>query len=102
MGFLDQGRVETVATAQDNAYSLHLHGYAVIVAMVSPYRVQREEFKQLVGYESIVEFYVHSRKRRKPARFYAKGYQRPLRRFVDIDTTNDPIETSMKTVLEHI
>ena len=95
------GRVNNVNIAQKIAHYLHNQSRDVIVALVSPYIDQREEFKSLMG-DQIVEFYVHTTEQRQRDHFRAIAYTPPLSNFVDIDTTHDTEEQSFDKVLKSI
>lgn len=92
------GRVNNVNTAQKIAHYLHNQGKDVIVALVSPYIDQREDFKKLIGLENMVEFYVHTSEARERDHFKAIAYTPPISDYVDIDTTNDTVEQSFEIV----
>ena len=96
------GRVVNVGTAQRIAHYLHNQGHDVIVSMVAPYVDQREDFKKLIGNESMVEFYVHTSEPRERDHFKAIAYTPPISDFVDIDTTIDTPEQSFKIVKKWI
>jgi len=96
-----KGRVTNVDAAQKIAHYLHNQGHTVIVTLVSPYLDQREEFKQMLG-EDIKEIYVHCNEPRERDVFAVAGYQPPQKNFIDIDTTNDTPEESLKKILENI
>jgi len=83
-----KGRVENVGTAQRIAHYLHNQNRDVIVALVSPYIDQREDFKTLLG-DNIKEIYVHTSEPRERDHFKAIAYNRPEVNFIDIDTTHD-------------
>ena len=95
------GRVNNVNIAQKIAHYLHNQSRDVIVALVSPYIDQREEFKSLMG-DQIVEFYVHTTEQRQRDHFRAIAYTPPFSNFVDIDTTHDTEEQSFDKVLKSI
>ena len=96
-----KGRVENVGTAQRIAHYLHNQGKDVIVALVSPYIDQREDFKKLLG-ENIKEIYVHTSDKRERDNFKSIAYTPPQSNYIEIDTTFDaPIE-SLKKILEYI
>ena len=97
-----KGRVENISTAQRIAHYLHNQGKDVIVALVSPYIDQREEFKKLIGIENMVEFYVHTSEPRERDHFKAIAYTPPISDYVDIDTTHDTPEQSFKIVKKWI
>ena len=95
------GRVNNVNTAQKIAHYLHNQGKDVIVALVSPYIDQREDFKKLLG-EDIKEIYVYTSETRERDHFKSEAYIAPKENFIDIDTTNDTIEQSFEKILEAI
>tara|TARA_B110000977_G_scaffold155080_1_gene197247 strand:+ start:426 stop:857 length:432 start_codon:yes stop_codon:yes gene_type:complete len=96
-----KGRVENVGTAQRISHYLHNQNKDVIVALVSPYIDQREDFKKLLG-DNIKEIYVHTSESRERDHFKAEAYIAPKYNFIDIDTTNDIPEQSLKKILDEI
>lgn len=99
--YSEQGRIDNVRGAQKIAHYLHNEGYDVVVSLISPYRWQREELKQLLK-DSIVEFYVHTTEPRERDQNRVANYERPLDNFVDLDTTIDSPEESFEKVLNFI
>ena len=95
------GRVNNVNTAQKIAHYLHNQGKDVIVALVSPYIDQREDFKTLLG-DNIKEIYVHTTESRERDHFKATAYISPSTNFIDIDTTHDTVEQSLKKITDEI
>lgn len=96
-----KGRVENVGTAQRIAHYLHNQGQDVIVSLVSPYIDQREDFKKLLR-DNIMEFYVHTSEERERDHFKSSAYIAPQENFIDIDTTVDTPEQSLKKILKAI
>ena len=96
-----KGRVENISTAQRIAHYLHNQGKDVIVALVSPYIDQREDFKKLLG-NNIKEIYVHTSETRQRDHFKSSAYIVPQKNFIDIDTTKDTPEESLKKILDEI
>lgn len=96
-----KGRVENISTAQRIAHYLHNQGKDVIVALVSPYIDQREDFKKLLG-SNIKEIYVHTSEARQRDHFKSSAYIAPQNNFIDIDTTKDTPEESFKKILDEI
>jgi len=96
-----KGRVENISTAQRIAHYLHNQGKDVIVALVSPYIDQREDFKKLLG-NNIKEIYVHTFETRQRDHFKSSAYIAPQKNFIDIDTTKDTPEESLKKILDEI
>jgi adenylylsulfate kinase-like enzyme len=95
------GRVSNVNAAQKIAHYLHNQGQDVIVALVSPYIDQREEFKLLLG-NNIKEIYVHTTEARERDSYKAIAYTPPFKNFIDIDTTYDTEEQSLKKIIDEI
>jgi adenylylsulfate kinase-like enzyme len=95
------GRVSNVNAAQKIAHYLHNRGQDVIVALVSPYIDQREEFKLLLG-NNIKEIYVHTTEARERDSYKAIAYTPPFKNFIDIDTTYDTEEQSLKKIIDEI
>ena len=95
------GRVINVGTAQRIAQYLNNQGKDVIVSLVAPYIDQREDFKTLMG-DQMVEFYIHTTEPRERDHFKAIAYTPPLTNFIDIDTTYDTEEQSLKKILDEI
>ena len=99
--FSIKGRVMNVDAAQKISHYLHNQGHDVIVSLVSPYIDQREEFKQVIG-NNLKEIYIHTSEARERDNFAVKGYQAPLENFIDIDTTQDTPEHSLKKIINQI
>tara|TARA_B110000977_G_scaffold142558_1_gene180884 strand:- start:440 stop:883 length:444 start_codon:yes stop_codon:yes gene_type:complete len=96
-----KGRVENVGTAQRIAHYLHNQNKDVIVSLVSPYIDQREDFKTLLG-DNIKEIYVHTSEPRERDHFKAIAYVAPQENYIDINTTTDSPEQSLKKILDEI
>jgi adenylylsulfate kinase len=96
-----KGRIANIDAAQKISHYLHNQNRIVIVSLVSPYLDQREEFKQILG-DDIKEIYIHTSEARERDHFHVKGYQPPLENYINIDTTNDTPEQSLKKILDEI
>ena len=57
----------------------------MIVSLVSPYKDQRDEFKNK---HNVLEFYVHTKDIRGREDYHVSNYEPPTENFVDVDTTN--------------
>jgi len=79
------GRRKNIERAQDIARFMSQKGFNVIVSLVSPYRDQREEFKEN---NQVMEIYVHTTDERGRENFHVTDYETPNNNFIDIDTTN--------------
>jgi adenylylsulfate kinase len=68
---------------------------------VSPYRDQREKFKEKMG-NNIVEIYVHTKNIRGRENFHVQNYETPLENFIDIDTTDKKDYDCLQEILDKI
>ena len=96
--YSEKGRRENVLLAQSIAETINLIGRDVLVALVSPYRDQREEFKERIG-EDIKELYIHTTRITGKENFHVNQYEEPLKNFIDIDTTNITVEQACEIAL---
>ena len=87
MDYSENGRRKNIEYAQNMAKDLYYNEYNVIVSLVSPYKDQREFFKQDMG-SSIKEVYVHTSNIRGKEHFHVQNYEAPTENFVEIDTTD--------------
>jgi len=95
------GRVANVSAAQKIAHYLSNEGHDVIVSLVSPYIDQREDFKKLIG-SDIKEIYVHTTEPRERDHFKAIAYTPPVSNYIDIDTTVDSPQESLKKIISQL
>jgi adenylylsulfate kinase len=97
--YSEVGRRKNIELAQHISHFLNNKGETVIVSLVSPYKDQREEFKEKMG-DNIKEIYVHTTEIRGRENFHVADYQPPIDRFIDANTTNcTPEETLNKIKL---
>ena len=96
-----QGRINNVYNAQKIAHYLHNQGYNVIVSLVSPFRWQREEFKNFLK-EHIIELYVNTNELREREDFKVGYYEEPIENFINVDTTFDSPEESLQKIIDQI
>jgi adenylylsulfate kinase-like enzyme len=85
--YSENGRRKNIEYAQNMAKDLYYNEYNVIVSLVSPYKDQRDLFKQDMG-SSIKEVYVHTSNIRGKEHFHVQNYEAPTENFVEIDTTD--------------
>jgi adenylylsulfate kinase-like enzyme len=85
--YSEAGRRKNIELAQNIAKFLHHKGNIAIVSLVSPYKDQRDSFKEAMG-DDIREVYVHTTSIRGREQFHVVDYQPPTEYFVDIDTTS--------------
>ncbi len=97
--YSEKGRIKNIERAQELALFLSKKGYNVLVSLVSPYRNQREEFKNKTD---VTEIYVHAFTDRGRTHFHVPNYEPPLENFIDIDTTNSTEMESLREILKKI
>lgn len=85
--YSEVGRRKNIELAQNIAKFFHHKEKIAIVSLVSPYKDQRDSFKEVIG-DGIVEIYVHTTDIRGRERFHVADYSAPAENFIDIDTTN--------------
>ena len=85
--YSEAGRRRNIELAQNIAKFLHYKEEVAIVSLVSPYKDQRDSFKEAVG-DSIKEIYVHTTSIRGRESYFVADYQAPSENFVDINTTD--------------
>lgn len=98
--YSESGRRKNIELAQQIAQYLHNKGKDVLVSLVSPYKDQRDKFKEKMG-DNMVEVYIHTSEIRGRENFFVKEYGQPTENFLSIDTTNETVEESAKKVLEY-
>jgi adenylylsulfate kinase len=96
--YSEGGRRKNIELAQQIAHYLHKKGGDVVVSLVSPYKDQRDKFKEKMG-DNLVEVYVYTSEVRGREDFFVNDYQQPTEKYLDLDTTNESIEESTKKVL---
>lgn len=85
--YSEEGRRKNIETAQNIAHFIHKKGGVAIVSLVSPYKDQRDSFKELIGKDSLVEIYVHTKNDRGRNHLHVENYEPPTEDFINIDTT---------------
>lgn len=99
--YSETGRRKNIELAQQIAQYLHKKGSDVVVSLVSPYKDQRDKFKEKMG-DNLFEVYVHTSEMRGREDYFVKEYGQPSDNFLDIDTTNESVEESMNKVLHYV
>ena len=83
--YSEVGRRKNIEGAQDIARFMSKKGFNVIVSLVSPYKDQRDQFKEN---NEVIEVYVHTKEERGREGFHVSNYEKPTDNFVEIDTSN--------------
>lgn len=98
--YSETGRRKNIELAQQLAQYLNSKGKKVVVSLVSPYKDQRDKFKEKMG-DNLVEVYVHTTEVRGRENFFVSDYQQPIENYLDMDTTNETLEESVQKVLDY-
>ena len=98
--YSEQGRRKNIQLAQQIAEYLHNKGKDVVVSLVSPFKDQRDKFKEKMG-NNLFEVYIHTTQLRGREDFFVKDYQPPTENFLSIDTTDEFVEESVYKVLDY-
>ena len=93
--YSETGRRKNIELAQQIAQYLHNQGKDVLVSLVSPYKDQRDRFKEKMG-DNLVEVYIHTTEIRGREDFFVKEYEKPTERYLSIHTTNESVDESTK------
>jgi adenylylsulfate kinase len=99
--YSESGRRKNIELAQQISQYLHNQGKDVLVSLVSPYKDQRDKFKEKMG-DNLIEIYIHTTEVRGREDYFVKDYMEPRENFIDIDTTNITVENTTKLILEKI
>lgn len=85
--YSEEGRRKNIELAQQIAQYLISKGKKVVVSLVSPYKDQRDKFKQKMG-NQILEVYVHTSEIRGREKFFVENYEPPTENYIDMCTDN--------------
>jgi adenylylsulfate kinase len=97
--YSENGRRQNIQRAQDIAQFLNAKKNSVIVSLVSPYKDQRDNFKQN---PNVVEIYVHTDEIRGREQFHVQNYEPPTENFIEINTTNTTVEECIEKILKYV
>jgi len=94
-GYDEAGRRQNIDRAQAIAAYLSHYGEWVAVALVSPYRDQREAFKAT---HDVLEVYLHTDEIRGREHYFVADYEPPQENYVDIDTGTASVEEAVRII----
>ena len=97
--YSEDGRRKNIALAQHISHFLSKKECNVVVSLVSPYKDQREEFKEKLG-DLIQEIYIHTTDIRGRENFHVKDYQPPTSNYINIDTTNISVKNCINKIIK--
>lgn len=98
--YSELGRRKNIELAQHLAHFLHNKGQNVVVSLVSPYKDQRDRFKEKMG-DNIKEIYVYTTEIRGKEKFHVKEYQQPTINYLSVDTTNVLVEECLNQIISY-
>jgi adenylylsulfate kinase len=98
--YSEQGRRKNIELAQQLAQYLDSRGKKVVVSLVSPYKDQRDKFKEKMG-DNLFEVYVYTNEIRGREDYFVKDYEPPTEKYLRLDTTKDSVEESTKKIIEY-
>jgi len=94
-GYSKEGRLQNVDRAQAIAHYLSIRGNDVAVALIAPYRKQRESFKALT---EVQEIYLHCSKKRGKEKFFCHDYEPPEENFLMLNTGELSVDECIKKI----
>ena len=111
LGFTDADRVENIRRSAEVSKLLAASGLVVIVALVSPFRSDREDAREIIGPTDFLEIFVDAPlevcEERDPKGLYKKARAGLIPNFTGIDSSYEPplrpslrIDTSRETPLK--
>jgi len=98
--YSEAGRRKNIELAQQIAEYLQKKGKDVVVSLVSPFKDQRDKFKEKMG-DNLFEVYIHTSEVRGREDFFVKNYEPPTENFLSVDTTEETVEESVIKVLDY-
>ena len=96
-----EGRMKNILLAQQISQYLHSKGKHVIVSLVSPYKDQRDIFKENMGNE-LKEIYIYTSEVRGRENFFVEDYEKPTENYVDICTDNITVAECVEIIYKKI
>ncbi len=98
--FSEQGRRDNIKQAYGIArYLDSTEDFDVIIAVISPYKDQRDELKLL---SDCIEIYVHTTNIRGREKYHVPNFEVPFLDYIDIDTTDVDELHSVGDMLQQI
>lgn len=120
LSFSPEDRTENIRRIAEMSNLMIDAGLVVLAAFVSPYRIDRENVKNIVGYDNFVEIFVDTPlsecERRDTKGLYAKArsgeinnltginapYEAPINPEILIDTTQINVEEAVEIILDKV
>ncbi len=99
--YSEVGRRKNIELAQHIAEFLHRKGFHPVVSLVSPYKDQRDKFKDKMG-RDILEVYVHTTQIRGRENYFVKEYEEPSENYLSLCTDDITPEECVSYILTRI
>lgn len=90
--YSEEGRRKNIQLSHDIAKFLSFSGFNVIMSVVSPFKDLRDKLKEECN---VIEIFVHTTEVRGRENFHVENYEKPTEDYIDIDTTNTPVQVSI-------
>jgi adenylylsulfate kinase-like enzyme len=90
--YSEDGRKKNIQLAHDIAKFLSNSGINVLMSLVSPFKDLRDKLKEECN---VVEIFVHTSEIRGREDYHVNEYEKPTEDFIEIDTTNKPVQVSI-------
>ncbi len=118
LGFKEKDRVENIRRVAEVAKLMNDAGLIVLTSFISPYHVDRESAREIIGRENFIEVYVSTSleecKRRDVKKLYQRAengeisnftgvnspYEKPLHPDIAVDTAGQTVEECAEAILE--
>lgn len=120
LGFSDNDRKENIRRISEVSKLLSDAGIIVITAFISPFREERDNAKNIIGYDNFIEIYIEANleicENRDPKGLYKKAragvipmftgidspYEEPLNPNIKISTNSNTIDESVNQIYHYI
>jgi adenylylsulfate kinase len=99
--YSEQGRRDNVTLAQQFAQYLHTQGKDIVVSLVSPYKDQRDIFKEKMG-DDLIEVYLQTNEIRGREQFFVENYEPPTENYLYICTDNITVKECVQKILNEL
>jgi len=97
--YSEVGRRKNIELAQQISEYLHNKGKHVFVSLVSPYKDQRDKFKEKL--ENVIkEVYVYTSEVRGREQFFVQDYEPPTENYIDMCTDNITVAECVEKIFK--
>jgi adenylylsulfate kinase len=97
--YSEVGRRKNIELAQQISEYLHNKGKHVFVSLVSPYKDQRDKFKEKLG-NAIKEVYIYTSEVRGREQFFVEDYEPPTENYIDMCTDNITVAECVEKIFK--